>query len=150
MEVLLKLDVEGLGKAGEVKKVADGYARNYLIPKGLAVPATAVVQRQVEVQRQARQRRERRQQEEAQQLAARLAGLTLRLRAKTGEGYRLYGSITNADIASAIGERVGESIDKRKLDLEEPIKELGEYWVTIRLGREIAPQVRVVVEQEED
>jgi len=150
MEVLLKSDVEGLGKAGEVKRVANGYARNYLIPKGLAVLATAALLRQVEAQREAERRRETREEEMARELAARLGGLTLRLRAKLGEGYRLYGSITNADIATALEERLGESMDKRKVELEEPIKELGEYWVTLRLGREIGTRIRVVVEQETD
>ncbi len=149
MEVLLLKDVEGLGQAGQIKKVAGGYARNFLIPRGLAVPADAGARKQAESLREASERRQQRQLSEAQALAARLDGLTLRFKARAGENDRLYGSITNADIAEAIEREIGQAVDRRHIELERPIRELGTHKVPIRLMAKIEPVVTVVVEREE-
>ncbi|MCS7221939.1 MAG: 50S ribosomal protein L9 [Anaerolineae bacterium] len=149
MEILLLKDVEGLGHAGEIKKVAGGYARNFLIPRGLAVPADAGARKQAEAMREASQRRQQRQLSEAQALAAKLNGLTLRFKVKVGEKDRLYGSITNVDIAEAIEREIGQKVDRRHIELERPIRELGIHKVPVRLMAKIEPVVTVVVEREE-
>jgi len=149
MEILLLEDIEKLGKAGEIKRVAAGYARNYLIPRGLARPATKSVLKQVKLQQEAQERRLRRQMERLEGLAQQLAGLTLRFKAKVGEAERLYGSITNTDIALAIERELGHSIDKRRIDLAEPIRELGSHSVPVRLRSDLVPHVKVIVEKEE-
>ena len=148
VEVLLLQDVDNLGKAGEVKRVAGGYARNYLIPNRLAVVATPAALKQAEGPRTAAAGRRQLEEDRARQLADRIAGITLTLAAKAGEQDRLYGSITNADIAEALGEALGEPVDKRKIILEEPIKTLGGYQVPVRLSADLVPQVTVLVERE--
>jgi large subunit ribosomal protein L9 len=148
MKVLLTQDVEKLGDAGEVKEVARGFGRNYLIPKGFAVLATPGQIRQAEERLQARQRREQAARRDAEALAARLNGLTLRFTAKVGELDRLYGSVTNADIGSKILEQTGLEIDRRKIDLEDPIKRIGNYPVKVRLSADLEPVLNVIVEGE--
>jgi len=149
MKVLLLQDVEGLGKAGEVKTVADGYGRNYLIPKGLAMLATAGAMRQAEHIRRVAAQQQAKQKASAEALAEMLSSLTLTFRARAGEKDRLYGSITNADIAEAIERETGHTVDKRKIQLKEPIRSLGEHRVPIRLMSELIPEVTVIVEREE-
>jgi len=150
VKILLKQDVPKVGKAGEVKTVADGYARNYLIPRGMAVIATqgalkqAKLQQQIEVQCQAHF------QQEVQQLAAILKGLALTFHMRAGENEQLYGSITNADIAQALEEQVGRTIDRRKIDLERPICRLGSYRVPIRLDDGSVHHIGVVIQQQEE
>jgi len=148
MKVLLTETVDNLGSAGEVKKVADGYARNFLIPKGLAVPATAGALKQAELRRQAEVRRQQRAKVEAESLARTLSQMTLIFQVKAGEKDKLYGSITNADIAEAFERETGQAIDKRKVELEEPIRELGSYYVPIRLLSDFVPRITVIVERE--
>lgn len=149
MEVLLLQDVDQLGKAGEIKRVAGGYARNYLLPKGWAVMATPGVIKQTKLQREADIKREARALSEAQALAQKLDGMTITFQARAGESDRLYGSITNVNIAEALEEQVGEEVDRRKVDLEEPLKELGTHAITIRLAPEAQAKVTVVIEREE-
>lgn len=149
MEVLLLKDIDGLGLAGEIKKVADGYARNYLIPRGMVSPATPGAIRQAELQRQATARREAKELSEAQALAQVLDGVTVTFQARAGDSDRLYGSITNVNIAEALEEKIGQEVDRRKIDLEEPLKELGTHAVTIRLAAEAEAKVTVVIEREE-
>jgi len=149
MQVLLLQDVHGLGHAGDVKKVTDGYARNYLLPRKLAVVATAEAMKQVEQHRQAISRHQIKALTEAQEFAQVLDGVTVSFQARAGEGDRLYGSITNAHIADALTEKVGREVDKRKIDLEEPLKELGTHAVTIRLAPEAEAKIIVVIEREE-
>jgi large subunit ribosomal protein L9 len=149
MEVLLLKDVEPLGLAGEVKRVSDGYARNYLFPKGLAVEATPGAIRQAEQRQKARTRRQAKELSEAQALAQTLDGVTVTFQARAGETDRLYGSITSANIADALEERIGGEVDKRKIDLEEPLKELGTHAVTVRLAPGAEAKVTVVIEREE-
>lgn len=149
MEVLLLKDLNQLGQAGEVKRVSDGYARNYLIPRGLAVMATPGAIKQAEKQREAAARRQVKELSQAQALAQALDGLTVTFQARAGESDRLYGSITNANIAEALEEQVGQEVDRRKIDLEEPLKELGTHAVTIRLAPQAEAKVTVVIEREE-
>jgi large subunit ribosomal protein L9 len=149
MKVLLTETVNNLGSAGEVKKVTDGYARNFLIPKGLAVPATEGALKQAELRRQAETRRQKREEVKAESLAGTLSQVTLTFQAKAGETDKLYGSITNADIAEALERETGQTIDKRKVELEEPIRELGSYYVPIKLLPDLAPRITVIVERED-
>src|SRR5262249_22601452 len=124
MKIVLQEDVKGLGTAGDVKEVADGYARNFLIPRKLAAPATPGALRTVAGQKAAAARRKAEVEAEAQSLAARRGSTTLTLKARVGSQARLYGSITPADIATARGKELGSPFDRRKLVLEEPIREL--------------------------
>jgi len=150
MKILLTQDVENLGKAGEIKKVPDGYARNFLIPKGLAVLATEGATRQAQVQRKAEFKVQRRAEDEAASLAEILWQLTLTFKAKAGEKDRLYGSITSADIVEALERQTGRAFDKRKVQLKGAIRELGEHRVPIKLMTNIMPEITVVVEREEE
>lgn len=149
MKVILNATVEGIGGPGTIKDVADGYARNYLLPKGLATPATKEAIKRVQEQQAAETRRIARAEEENKSLAERLNGLTLTFNAKVGEKGRLYGSITSSDISEAIKAQVGEDVDKRKIELPEPIHHMGTYSVPVKLVGRLAPVVNVVVEAEE-
>jgi large subunit ribosomal protein L9 len=149
MKILLVKDVERLGTAGEVKEVAGGFGRNYLIPKGLAVLATRGHIRQAEERMQARHRREEAARKDAEALSGRINGKTLRFTARVGELDRLYGSVTNADIATRLAEQLGIEVDRRKIDLSDPIKRIGIYPVKIRLMAGVEPVINVVVEAEE-
>jgi len=147
VEVLLLKDVKRLGKAGEVKKVAAGYGRNYLIPRGLAVLATAGAIKRTEVRKAIEEQREERIRTDATALAERLSEIMLTFKVKAGEKGRLYGSITAADIAAEIERQTGYPMDKRKIALDEPIRLLGTHKIPIRLMSTLAPEVTVVVEQ---
>jgi large subunit ribosomal protein L9 len=149
MEVLLLSDIDRLGQAGDIKKVADGYARNFLFPRGLAVVATPGAIKQAEKQQKATARREAKALSEAQALALVLDGKIVTFQARAGEGDRLYGSITSSNIADSLSEQVGQEVDRRKIELEEPLKELGTHAVTIRLAAEAEAKVTVVIEREE-
>jgi large subunit ribosomal protein L9 len=149
VRVLLIKDVDGLGKAGQIKDVASGYGRNFLIRRGLAVPATGGVIKDAQIHIEAESRRQERALQTAGQLAAQWEQTTLTFRRKAGEKDRLYGSVTAADIAEELQRLTGQPIDRRKILMEEPIRELGTHLVTIRLMAEITPQVTVVVEREE-
>lgn len=150
IKVLLTQDVDKLGRAGDVKQVSGGYGRNYLIPKGLAVVASRGQVKQAEERRAAQLRREEAGRRDAQALAARVNGQTLRFTARVGELDRLYGSITNADVAERIGQILGDpSFDRRKVELEDPIKRIGIYPINIRFMSGVNAVVNVVVEGEE-
>jgi large subunit ribosomal protein L9 len=149
MEVILLQDVKGLGKTGEIKRVADGYARNYLIARGLArVPSAAAI-RETESRLKSVQRRQNKVETEASAIAEVLKGVTLRFKAKAGESGHLYGSITAGDIAEALEREARVEVDKRKLVLEEPIRDLGMHRVAVKLLTGITAEVRVIVEAEE-
>lgn len=150
MQVILLKDVERLGQAGELCDVAPGYARNYLIPRGLATAASEGALKQLELQHQAEARRQEQLTTEAQKFATELEGLTLTLSAKTGEKDRLYGSITGGDVAEAMEQEIGTSVDRRKLELEEPIRELGTYSVPYKLLPDVTANIEVVVVREEE
>lgn len=147
MEIILREDVQHLGRAGEVVKVKDGYARNYLLPKGLAYPATEGNRKRItfEAERIARQRATEKEGAEAE--AAKLAGLSLTFPMKVGEEDKLYGSVTAGDIQRRLEEQ-GLHVDKRKIDLPEPIRALGEFRVGIKLHSEVRPEITVVVVKE--
>lgn len=147
MKVLLVADVKDLGKTGDIANVADGYARNFLIPRGLAVAATEENVRKVQQQREAKVRREAKAAQEMQVLASRIDGIEVRFQAHVGEQDRLYGSITAGDIAKEVSRVAGREIDRRHVELEEPIRELGSFRVPIRLGRGATATVNVVVER---
>lgn len=147
MEVLLLKDVKRLGKAGQTKSVADGYARNYLIPRGLAVLATAGAIRRTEVQKAIEEEHEERIRTDSAALAERLTEMTLTFKVKASDKGRLYGSVTTADIATEIERQTGHPVDKRKVQLDEPIRLLGSHTVPIRLLSGVVPEITVLVEQ---
>ncbi|HET8562463.1 MAG TPA: 50S ribosomal protein L9 [Candidatus Binatia bacterium] len=147
MKVLLIKDVYKLGRAGEVKKVADGYGRNYLLPQGLAVLATAGALKQAEkIGAQAEIRRTALN-SELKELADRIKGITLTFSAKAGETGKLYGSITTADVATAIQEKTRYEIKKQQIDMQ-PIRNLGEFTAHVRLTMDLVPEVKVIVHRE--
>jgi len=147
MKVILKQDVEKLGKAGDIVNVAPGYGRNYLVPRNFAVEATPGNIKVVEMERIANARRDQREKESASLLAGEIVKVTVKLQRKTGEGGSLYGSVTALAIADFLATHKID-IDKRKIQLEEPIKTVGEYQVPIRLHREVTVPIKVVVEPE--
>jgi large subunit ribosomal protein L9 len=149
MKVVLREDVKGLGAVGDVKDVADGYARNFLIPRRLAEPATAGALKNVEAHRASLAKRQAQAEAEARSLAARLNNTTLTLKARVGGQDRLYGSITASDIATALGRELGAAFDRRKLVLDEPIRELGTHTVPVHLARDVTASLTVRVEAEE-
>ncbi len=147
MKVVFLQDVPNVARAGEVKEVANGYGRNFLIPKKLATLATPSELKRTEAQRQAAARHQVHLESEAEALTERLEGLCLTLKARVGAEDRLFGSITTSDIAKEILELTGYDIDKRKIEIEEPIKKLGSYEVSIRLSKDVTRKVRVIVEE---
>jgi large subunit ribosomal protein L9 len=148
MQVLLLQNVPGIGTAGQVKKVADGYARNYLLPHKLAVLANEGSVKQAEALKQAALRREAKTKNEAEELGKMLSQMTLTFRAKAGEGDRLFGSITTGDIADALARDRHVTVDKRKIEAD-PIKDLGAHQVPIKLHPEVTAHVTVVIEKED-
>jgi large subunit ribosomal protein L9 len=146
MKVVLTQDVQGLGEAGQVKEVAEGYARNFLLPRKLAVAATPGALKQVEIQQAAEKKRQQKQDQEVQGQAKKLSEVTVTLRSKVGEGGKLYGSITNGDIAEALEKQLGQPVDRRKIEIEEPIRHVGSYKVPVKLTKNVAPTVTVIVE----
>jgi large subunit ribosomal protein L9 len=148
MEVILREDVEKLGARGQVVKVASGYARNFLLPKRMAVAATEANKKIVEQERQAHLRKEAKAQGEAQDLAKIMTGATVRIAQKAGENDQLFGSVTSKDIADALTAQ-NYNIDRRKIQLDEPIRQLGEYKVPVKLHKDVTVEITVVVEKEE-
>ena len=148
MEVILREDVERLGSRGQVVKVADGYARNFLLPKRLAVAASESNKKIVEQERQAHLRREAKQKGEAEDLSKLLSGVTVIIAQKAGENDQLFGSVTSKDVADALAQQ-NYTIDRRKVQLDEPIKQLGEFKVPVRLHRDVTAEVTVMVVKEE-
>ena len=146
MKVILSKDVQGTGKAGEVKDVADGYARNYLIPRKLAIPATGGALKNVEQKKASEQKKAAAEEAAARSLADRLTNSPVVVTAKVGDQGRLYGSITSGDIADQLSAQLRQPIDKRKIDLDEPIRQLGTFEVTIRLHRAVTATVKVDVQ----
>jgi len=148
MEVILREDIERLGHRGQVIKVADGYARNFLLPKHLAGAATDANRKIVEQERQAHLRREAKQKSEAEDLAKLIAGVSVTIAQKAGENDQLFGSVTAKDVADALAKQ-NYTIDRRKVHLEEPIKQLGEFKVPVRLHKDVTAEVTVQVVKEE-
>jgi large subunit ribosomal protein L9 len=148
MEVILREDIEKLGGRGEVVKVAAGYARNFLLPKRLAVEATDSNRKIVEQERQAHLRKEAKQKGEAEDLSKLLGGVSVTIAQKAGEAGQLFGSVTTKDVADALAAR-NFTIDRRKVQLEEPIKQLGEFKVPVRLHKDVTAEITVNVVREE-
>lgn len=145
MRIVLRADVESLGKKGDLLEVSDGYARNYLVPRGLAMRATKGTVKQAESMRRSREARDEREREAAQALADQLTGRALQVGAKAGEGGRLFGSVTSADIADAVRAQLGVELDRRRLELPEPLKALGPAEVPLRLHPDVEVTLQVEV-----
>jgi large subunit ribosomal protein L9 len=148
MEIILREKIEKLGTKGDIVRVSDGYARNFLLPKRLAVLATPANMRQIEQEKAAAVRREAIEKQEAEMLAQQLARVSLSLSRKVGENDVLYGSVTSMDIAEAL-EAKGFAIDKRKIELPETIKSLGKFDIPVKLHREVTALVSLVVSKED-
>ena len=146
MNVVLRSDVEGVGKKGDMLQVADGFARNYLIPKGRAIEATPGVQAQAAAMRRSAAAREAREREQAEGVARTLVPIVIRIPAKAGTEGRLFGSVSAADIAQAVSEQSDAVLDRRSLQIEEPIRSLGSHEVGVKLagGVEFVLNVEVV------
>lgn len=142
MKVILKEDVKNLGLAGSIVNVADGYARNFLIPRNLAVEASTKNIKALEQERKRIEEAARKAKEMAQEISKRLSSITLQIKAKAGEEGKLFGSITNADISEAL-KKEGFDVDKRRIVLEEPIKRLGSYTVNVKLHQEMTVPVNI-------
>jgi large subunit ribosomal protein L9 len=148
VEVILRDDVPNLGKIGEVVRVKPGYARNYLLPRGLAVEANSKNLRVLEHQKRLIGAKAERDRKTAQSQASQLDGLELRVQARAGEEGRLFGSVTNLDLERLLGAR-GVAVDRRRILLEEPIKQLGTYPVVVLVGRDVRATIQVIVEPSE-
>ena len=148
MEIILKKQVDGLGVPGDVLKVADGYARNYLLPMQLAVHATERNQRHFTHQKRVIDQQEAKDQARAREIAAQLAGVTCHLTRRAGENDRLFGSVTPTDISESLRAE-GFELERRAIELPEPIRELGVFTVSVKLHTEVVAELRVVVEREE-
>jgi large subunit ribosomal protein L9 len=145
VKVILTQDIATLGKSGDMKSVADGYATNFLIPKRLAVPAAGGAYRAWQHDVASREDKRKREREDAEVAATRISSTTLTMGVKVGDGGKLYGSITSKDIADALARR-GIDVDRHKIDLEEPLKSLGTYKVAVKVFSGMTPEVTVVVE----
>lgn len=148
MEVILREDINNLGTRGEVVKVAPGYARNFLLPKKLAVAATDSNRKIVEQERQAHLRKEAKLKGEAEDLSKLVNGISVTISQKAGENDQLFGSVTSKDVADALAAK-NFTIDRRKIQLDEPIKQLGEYKVPVKLHKDVTAEVTVTVVKEE-
>ena len=142
MKIVLRADVANLGNKGDLVEVAPGYARNFLVPKGLAMAASPGVTKQAEAMRRSRQVRDRREKEGAEATARQLAAKRIEIKARSGEGGRLFGSVTSVDIAEAVEAQMGIKLDRRKLSVE-PIKSLGTHEVPVRLHSEVEVPVTI-------
>ncbi len=149
MEVILREHVDNLGHRGDVVKVSEGYARNYLLPRKLALPVNEGSRRQIEKERKIAEVREAAEKQGAEALAARLAEVEVVLARKVGEQDVLYGSVTSADIAHALQAQHQVEVDRRKVQLAEPIKQLGEFTVAVKIHREVTASIKVRVAAEE-
>ena len=145
MQVVLRTDVDGVGKKGDIVAVADGYARNFLVPKGHAMKATPGVHAQAEAMRRSRDVKDARDREGAEAVARRLVPLVIRIPARAGREGRLFGSVTAADVAEAVTAQSGVELDRRRLHIEEPIKALGSHEVPVKLHTDVEFRLNVEV-----
>lgn len=145
MRIVLRTDVEGVGKKGDILEVADGFARNFLIPKGRAIKATPGVQAQAEAMRRSRDLKDAKDRESAEVVARTLVPKTIRIPARAGAEGKLFGSVTAADVIAAVAEQAGVELDRRKLQLDEPIKTLGTHHVPVKLHADVQFPVTVEV-----
>ena len=147
MEVILKEDVPKLGNRGEVVKVAEGYGRNFLLPKKLAIQATAANKTVIEQMKAAAVRRSAKEKTQAEELAKQFDGVSVSFTRKSGENDQLFGSVTSGDIAEAL-EKKGFNIDRRKIQLHEPLKTVGEFTIPVKLHKDVTAHLKVVIEKE--
>lgn len=147
MEVILKEDVQKLGARGDVVKVTDGYGRNYLLPRKLAIEATAGNKAVIEQMKAASVRRSAKEKSQAEELAKQFDGVSVSFQRRTGEHDQLFGSVTSSDIADALAKK-GLEVDRRKIQLHEPLKTLGEFTVPIKLHKDVTAHFKVVIEKE--
>lgn len=145
MKVILKADVKGSGKAGQLVNVSDGYARNFLLPRGLAVEANAQAMNEFKNKEQAAKHHQEMEIKAAKEAAAALAGKTVKISAKAGQGGKLFGSVTSKEVAEALGKQLGVEIDKRKIAMESDIKAFGTYEAEVRLYTGISAAIYVLV-----
>jgi len=145
MRVVLRTDLEHLGKRGDIREVADGYARNYLLPKGHAIVAGKGVDAQATAMRRARDRRDARDRESAETIARALVPVVIRLPARAGPEGKLFGSVSAADVADAVAAQTGVTLDRRRLHLEEPIKSLGVHEVPVKLHTDVEFRLNVEI-----
>jgi len=148
MKIILQREIEKLGAPGDVVTVADGYARNYLVPRGLAIPATKGAVRHADSLKRAHEERTNKARVEAQAVAERLTASPVRVKARAGEEGRLFGSITNVDLAEEIERQTGQAIDRRDIHLDEPIRSIGVHEVVLRLHPEVNASLSIEVEPE--
>lgn len=148
MKIVLRQDVPKLGEAGTIQTVANGYARNYLIPKGMAVVATEGEMKTAEHNLQVRERKVARQEEALQSLADKIQGTRLEFIARAGEQGRLFGSVTSNDVAEQLNEKIGEEVDRRKIQLSEPIRTIGEHEIEVHLIGRLRPTITVSVQSD--
>ncbi len=148
MKVMLTKDVDNVGRAGDVKDVADGYGRNYLIPRRLAILAGRGVETEAKRIREVSSKREAKERDEAQELADEIGNKTVVVRLRVGEEGKAFGSVTNEDIATALKQQHQVEVDRRKIELPEPIKTLGEHRVVLHLHREVQAHINLIVTQD--
>ena len=148
MKVILQQDVRGQGKKGQMVEVAEGYARNYLLPKKLAVPATAASMNTMKLQERARQAEEARQRAEAEAIAAKLKGVSVKLTARAGANGKLFGAVTSKEVSDALSAQHGIELAKQKIVMDEPIKAYGSYELKAKLGFEVSGTIYVMVVEE--
>lgn len=147
MKIVLKQDVKSIGKKDGVYEVSDGYARNFLFPRNLAVPADAAALNVVQTKAAAQQHHAEEELAAAKELAAKLSGRTVTLKARAGQGGRLFGSITSKDIATAVSKELGETVDKRKIVLDSEIKNFGSYPIEVKIYPKVTAKLTVRVEE---
>jgi large subunit ribosomal protein L9 len=147
MEVILKEDIVSLGSRGDVVKVAEGYGRNYLLPRKLAIQANAANKKVIEQMKAAAVRRSAKEKAGAEALAKQFEGVSVSFQRRSGENDQLFGSVTSADIAEALAKK-GFDVDRRKIQLHEPLKTVGEFTIPIKLHKEVTAHFKVVVEKE--
>jgi large subunit ribosomal protein L9 len=150
MKIVLLQDIPGKGKAGEIKEVSKGYAKNFLLPRGLALVATSTVTKQVESRLEKEKLEESIDREKLVELAQQIEGKEIRFKARMGAGERLFGSITAADVAEELSRTIGSVIDKKKIDIEKAFRQTGSYEVAVKLAGDIKPKITVVIEEEEE
>lgn len=148
MKVVFLKDVSSKGKAGEMREVADGYARNFLFPKGFALPATEGAVKTAKVQAEEKSRRRVRLHEELSELAKLIDGKEIHFKARAGENGKLHGSITTGDIAEKLSSLVNVEVDKKKIELDEPLRQIGSYEVSISFSQDVGAKVKVIIEEE--
>jgi len=150
MKVVLLEDIPGKGKAGEMKEVSKGYAKNFLLPRRLASVATPTIVKQVESRLEKEKLEENVDRERLVELAQQIEGKEIRFKARVGAGERLFGSITAADIAEELSRAIGSVVDKKKVDLEKPFRQAGSHEIAVKLASDIKPKITVIIEEEEE